>query len=113
MDVYFSTRNMQRRCSSNKEMQKEWGDRIAKKLQQRLMELRAAEVLSDVSRVPPPRCHELSGDRKGQLSVDLVHPYRLYFAPDHDPLPRKPDGGLEWARVTRIVVLEVFDPHKR
>ena len=112
MDVYFLTKSMQKCCSSDKAMRKKWGDRMAGKLQQRLMELRAADSLSDISHLPPARCHEMVGDRKGQLSVDLVHPYRLYFAPDHDPVPHKPDGGLDWSRVTRIVVLEIFDPHQ-
>ena len=113
MDVYFSTRSMQKWCSLDKAMRRKWGEQMAGKLQQRLMEFRAARALSDISRLPPARCHEMAGDREGQLSVDLVHPYRLYFAPDHDPLPCKADGGLDWARVTRILVLEVFDPHKR
>lgn len=49
---------------------------MAEKLHQRLLELVAADSLGDVPRVPPPRCHELTGDLKGKLAVDLVHPYR-------------------------------------
>ena len=103
---------MQKTCSSEKEMKREWGAPLAKKLQQRLMELKAADTLDDISRLPPARCHELKGDRKGELSVDVTHPYRLIFKPDHDPAPCKPDGGLEWTKVTKVLVLEVVDTHE-
>ncbi|HEY5750014.1 MAG TPA: hypothetical protein VIU12_28295 [Chryseolinea sp.] len=75
------------------------------------MELKAAENLHQIFRVPPPRCHELNGDRKGQLSVDLDHPYRLIFIPANEPVPRKEDGGLDWQQVTEIEILEIADTH--
>ncbi len=84
---------------------------MARRLQQRLMELNAADTLADISHLPPARCHELTGDRAGQYSVDLAHPYRLIFISDHEPVPEKPDGGLDKAKVTKVLVLEVCDTH--
>ena len=84
---------------------------MARKLQQRLMELKAASCLADISKVPPPRCHQLSGDRDGQLSVDLAHPYRILFIPAVDPIPVTQDGGLDWAKVTEIEIVEIVDLH--
>ena len=60
---------------------------------------------------PPHRCHELTGNRKGQLSMDLDHPYRLLFQPNHDPLPVRKEGGLDWNLVTAIKILEIEDTH--
>ena len=111
MEVQFSTRKMQRDCSAEREMVRRWGAALSKRLQQRLMELSAAQTLAEMSRLPPARCHELTADRKGQLSVDVAHPYRLIFVPDHDPLPLNSDGGLDWAGVTKIVIIEVADTH--
>lgn len=111
MVIEFASKRMQKACSSGKHMRKEWGDQMARKLQQRLTELEAAETLADVALLPSLRCHELGGDRKGQLAVDLVHPHRLVFVPAHDPPPTKADGGLDWAKVTGIVVVEVVDYH--
>ncbi len=111
MEVSFATKSMQKCCSNEKAMRKRWGNKLARKLKQRLTELWAATTLHDISRVPPPRCHELKGKRKGQLSVDLDHPYRLIFKPDHAPLPRKRDGGLDWDMVIKVVVIEVVDTH--
>ena len=72
---------------------------------------KAADTPDDISRLPPARCHELKQDRKGQLAVDLVHPKRLIFEPDHDPVPKKKDGGVDWKGVTRVLVIEVTDYH--
>lgn len=111
MQVFFRSKKLQKICSSAKEIQKAFGAARARKLQQRLLELSAAENLSQISRLPPARCHEMTGDRQGQLSVDLDHPYRLFFIPANDPVPRKEDGGLDWPAVTEIEIIEIEDPH--
>lgn len=112
MIIYFKTKKLQKICSNTKMSQKELGHEMARKLQQRLMELKAASCLDDISRVPPARCHELTGNRDGQLSIDLKHPYRLYFVPANNPIPETKDGGLDWGEVTEIEIIEIYDPHK-
>lgn len=84
---------------------------MANKLQQRLMELNAAETLADISHLPPPRCHELTGDRSGQFSVDLEHPYRLLFIPADDPIPLKDDGGVDLSQVREVEIIGIEDTH--
>lgn len=111
MLVFFRSKKVQKICSSAKEMQKAYGASRSRKLQQRLLELSAADNLSQISRLPPPRCHEMTGNRHGQLSVDLDHPYRLFFIPADDPVPRKADGGLDWEAVKEIEIVEIEDPH--
>lgn len=111
MNIYFRSKKLQKVCTISKEANGELGPTNAKKLQQRLMELNAAVNLADMSRLPPARCHELVGNRSGQLSVDLKHPYRLIFVPAHDPLPKKDAGGLDWSGVTEIEIIEIVDTH--
>jgi len=111
MEVRFSRKRIAKLCSTSRGMVKEWGADCAKRLQQRLAELEAAETLDDMRALPGARCHESTGHRRGQLAVDLTHPYRLVFEPDHEPRPEKPDGGLDWRQVTRIVVIQVVDYH--
>ena len=112
MEISFTSTRMQKLFSTRDKMTRQWGQRIAKRIAQRLMEFKAAQTLGDISYLPPARCHELSGNRAGQLSVDLEHPFRLIFTPDHDPRPRKEDGGLDWTKVTKIIVIEVVDTHQ-
>jgi proteic killer suppression protein len=111
MQIYFRTKKLQKQCSSEAEMLKAFGKKRAERLQQRLMELRAATTLSDVSRLPPARCHELTGNLKGILSVDLDHPYRLLFIPADDPVPRLSDGGLDWDNIRAVEIQGIEDTH--
>ncbi len=112
MIIYFRSNKLQKICNNKSYSTRMYGPKMASKLQQRLMELKAATCLDDISRKPPPRCHQLSGDREGQLSVDLEHPRRLYFIPANDPIPETKDGGLDWRNVTEIEITEIFNPHK-
>ncbi|MBT8419728.1 MAG: killer suppression protein [Gammaproteobacteria bacterium] len=110
MVIYFRTRKLQKVCSNRKAMQKQYSASSGK-LQQRLMELQAVGSLKEISHLPPPRCHALSGDRTGQFSVDLEHPYRLLFIPANDPVPRLEDGGIDRSKVSEIEIVEIADTH--
>lgn len=111
MDILFHGRKMQRDCSCLRDAVKGWGDEGGRLIMLRLDQLRAAETLEVMKSLPRARCHEMTGDRQGQLSVDLKHPYRLFFKPAMGPVPQKGDGGLDWSGVTAIMILEVDDPH--
>jgi proteic killer suppression protein len=111
MNLYFRSRKLEKTCNNEKQMKGDLGPAIAKKLRQRLQELEAADSLADISHLPPPRCHELQGDRAGELSVDLVHSYRLIFIPADDTVPVKDDGGLDWSKVTEVAIVEIVDTH--
>ena len=65
-------------CNSEKLWIKKYGKNCAKKINLRLDDLQAAVNL-EILRVLPGRCHELKGDKKGQLSLDLEQPLRLIF----------------------------------
>lgn len=113
MEVFFRTRQLQRVCSEEREMKRELGQKMAAKLKQRLMEMRGADTLADLSYLPPTRFHELHQNRAGQFSVDLEHPMRLIFIPANDPVPKKTDGGIDRAQITAIEIIEITDPHPK
>ncbi len=112
MDIIFHNKKLEKECNEAKLMVKKHGPLRAKLLQKRLTELRAAAVLEDIFRLPQARCHELRENRKGELAVDLDHPYRLIFEPADEPLPAKPDGGLDRTRVTIVRILGIEDYHE-
>jgi proteic killer suppression protein len=111
MLIFFRSKKLQKICSQQREMQKQRGPGMARKLQQRMMELKAAETLADISHLPPPRCHELTCNRGGQFSVDLEHPYRLLFIPAHNPVPHREGGGIDLEQVTEIEIIDIEDTH--
>lgn len=113
MDISFKTRKLEKEFNEGAQLERIHGPKRAKKIRLRMKALRAAATLYDLSPpyTKPERCHELKGNRKGQLSVDLDHPYRLIFTPAHNPVPRLADGGLDWSKVTAIKILGVEDTH--
>lgn len=112
MEITFQSKKLEKALTTTCDMVARHGERRAKLIQQRLSEIEAAPTLAMLRLLPRPRCHELKGNRKGQLSVDLDHPYRLLFTPDHDPLPQAAAGGLDWASVTRVCIQEIADTHE-
>lgn len=114
MEIRFAARKLEKECNEQRLLKRKHGERRAKLIANRLAVLRESKALSDIG---PPyrgpyRCHELTGDRRGQLSIDLDHPYRLLFVPDHDPAPQREEGGLDWRKVTAIVIVEIADTHE-
>ena len=114
MDISFKSTKLEKEFNEGKRLEKVHGVIRAKKIGIRLAEFRAASSLYDFwpPKTGPGRCHELTGERKGQLSVDLDHPYRLILIPNHKPIPRKPDGGLDWKQVTAIMIIGIEDTHE-
>lgn len=110
MDILFISKKVEKLCTDSKTMTRKTGPEASKRLRRRLDDLRAAPTL-EVMRTLPGRCHELKGDREGQLSVDLVHPNRLILEPANNPVPYKSDGGLDWASVTVVRILGIEDTH--
>jgi len=111
LDIAFRTRKLEKTFNSAGELQKAYGARMAKAIMIRLAVLKAARTLDLVPTTPPDRRHQLRGDRDEQFAVDLVHPRRLVFEPNHDPLPRKDDGGIDVEQVTAITIIDVVDYH--
>ncbi len=112
MDILFKTKKFQKQCNEHKRLVRAHGQRRATLIRRRLDELRAANNLLEIRFLPQARCHELKGNRAGQLSVDLDHPYRLTFRPCNDPIPQNPSGGLDWSQITIIEIIGVEDTHE-
>lgn len=111
MDIFYTNKRIQRLCTSSKYMVRQLGPRNAEKLKRRLSEIRAADNIGVLQKLPQARCHELKGNRKGQFAVDLDHPYRLIFTPANNPIPKKEDGGYGVWKIDAIIIQEVTDYH--
>lgn len=110
MEVSFATEQLKRTCESPAERKKRFGEPFADKLRGRLDDLDAAQSMDDMRHLPG-HWEELTGGRKGQLSCRLAGGLRLIVTPTCQPLPAKPDGGIDWRAIDPVNVLEVVDYH--
>lgn len=110
MEITYKYRKLEKQLTEPKELVKSFGQ-LAVKIKMRLKNLTDADNLAIMRTIPAARCHELTGDRKGELAVNVSGNYRLIFEPLHDPIPKKDDGGLNWEEVTKIQINEIEDYH--
>ncbi len=105
MEVAFASERLRDLVASERALVRAYGKACARRIGQRLQQLRVAETLADL-RLMSGRCHELTGDRAGCLALDLVHPLRLVF----EPAARLP-GAMDWSLITSVIVIEIVDYH--
>ena len=110
MEITFKNAKLQEVCSSEKRRIKKFGKICSDRIMARLDDLQAANTLADF-RFLPGRCHELKGDRKGQLTLDIEHPLRLVFKPSNDGIQNRKEGVLNWNLVTAVEIVDVEDTH--
>ena len=84
---------------------------MSKKIKQRIGQLKAANDLSIVAKIPVMRLHPYKGDRLGEWSIDIQENWRICFKIDHDPMPTLNDTGVDLNNVIAIRILSVEDPH--
>lgn len=108
MEYGFANDRLRGDCDDDKARRRKYGPDRAKKIAQRLAQLRTAETAADL-KLMSGRFHALSGDRSGQFSLDLDGPYRMIMEPDkYDP---DADGEIDLAAITGMVIVEIVDYH--
>ena len=110
MDITFKTTKLQKVFNSERFLRKEYGA-LADTIMRRMVLLSAQSTLAEVSVTPPPRRHALSGNREGRFAIDLKHPYRLIFVPNHDPISIKGNKSIDLDKITAISIIEVVNYH--
>ena len=108
MKVGFKSFRFGKLCTNQQELVRKYGRPVAEKVGARLFQLSSVATLEQM-RYLPGRCHELKGDRSGQLAVRLHGGFRLIFHPGN--LPAGESAGLDWSSVTEIVVTDIEDYH--
>lgn len=111
MELSFRNNKLAKVLNSERELVRSYGADNGRRIGLRLQNIRDAGTLEELSKVPQTRVHELTGNRNEQISVDAKHPYRLILVCNHEKTPRKPDGGLDWARIAKVQLIEIVDTH--
>lgn len=82
MELTYKNKKLQNLCENsryNTELVKNYGKEVAKKLPQRIKELKAFESLNDIPVNLPFKRHKLTGNRNNQFAVNITGQYRLIF----------------------------------
>jgi len=111
MDIIFANSKLEKLFSSEKELLRKYGPENGKLIMKRITFLMGVNNLGEVPHTPPFGRHQLVNDRKGQFAIYVKHPQRLLFMPNHNPLPKNEDGGLDLKQVTSINIIGVEDYH--
>lgn len=83
----------------------------AKRVAQRMEEIRASTNLAVLMQIRAANCHPLTGDKDGEWAVDISANHRLVFEIDQEPIPIKEDGGINTILVTDIRIITTTDYH--
>ena len=110
MQIEYKSNKLKKTLSTPREIMTNYGT-MAKQVNKRIEELKAAVTLHDISLIPQANCHHLKGPLKGCLAVDISANYRIVFEPNNNPLPIHEEGGLDWKLVTDIKILSIEDYH--
>ena len=104
MEICFKDKKLCKMCENHNKLKAKYGAVQAERIIQRINELSAAASLYDISRLPQARLHSLTGNRKRQFAVDILHPYRLILFPLN--------GDVENIQtVTEIKIVSIVDYH--
>ena len=109
MQINYHDRKLRKICENSREAVRKLGSNSAKKLQARLSDIEVAANVQELPRLGNP--HPLVGDRRGQFSIGLSGGNRLVFEPNHNPVPKMDDGGINWMLVTSVTIIFIGDYH--
>ena len=113
MDILFKRKKDRDLANNELKLRKKFkgNPRRGKLVRARLDELADAESLAVMRTLPQAYCHELKGDRAGRIAVKLDKGFRMVFEVANDPIPIKPDGGLDWTQATTVRILELVEDY--
>lgn len=107
MDLTYKTDKLKNFCENpnyKNELTKKYGADVAKRLPQRIKELKSFNTLNDVPTNPPYRRHKLSGNRNGEFAINITAQYRLVF--------RHKDNNIMIEDLREIKKIEIMEVSK-
>jgi proteic killer suppression protein len=110
MNIEYRSNRLKRQLTSATETKKAFGS-MAKKVIQRLSEMKASMNLAVLMQIPAAGCHQLKGSRQGEWAVNISGNFRMIFILTQGPLPKKEDHSLDTATITDIKILGTEDYH--
>lgn len=110
MEISYRDKKLKKTFENFSLLLRKYGDRQARKIIQRIQEFEAALNLYDIYLNPMANLHQLKGNRKGQLAVDVINPFRLVFIPF---ITGEISGYPNYLKsVYAIEIIEIVNYHK-
>jgi proteic killer suppression protein len=109
MEVLYANTRLATTMSREKDMVRAYGAVRARRIQLRLQQLRVAETLAEARQLTG-RVHELTGDLRGVVAMDLDGPYRLLLRPVDERGEIMPPP-VDWDAARCVVIDGVRDYH--
>ena len=110
MELSYKNRKLEKSFTTDTGLYRTYG-KLAKKIKQRRIQLKSANNLLVISKLPVLRLHQYKGDRKGIWSIDIQENWRILFQINQKPIPTFEDGGIDLKAITIISIESVEDPH--
>ena len=101
------SRKMLKLLQDGRALRAKFGQRRAENIEMRLQRMHDAETLADVAAVSSFQFHELTGDRRGQLSISVLNNYKMVFVCNESPIPRTSDGALDLKQIKAVRIVEL------
>ena len=107
MELTYKNDKLKNLCENpkyNKELAKKYGIDVAKRLPQRIKELKSFVCLMDVPQTLPFRRHKLTGDLKDYFAINITMQYRLIF--------KQKDNNIVIEDLKKIKEIEIMEVSK-
>lgn len=109
MILAFSTKAIRSLCECQAKAEREIGLKAAKKLRERLADLRAA---SNVTELVAGRPREIEGGRLANIAIKLADGFRMVLCVNHNDIPLRKSGRVDWSKVIRVRIHKIEVAHE-
>lgn len=108
LELAFGSQELRDQCLNESLAAQELGGHVAARLMARLADMAAVSVVSELQAFPG-KMRERS---RGILVLNLTDGFLLVFRGNHLKERVRPDGGIDWSRVTRVLICGVERSHE-
>ena len=110
MEVEYESTRLEALFNDQRRLRRTYGGACVKKLRNRMSSIVVESTLEQLGGMPGD-LHPLSGNRHGQFAMDLDGGWRLILRP-REPVPLRPDGGIDRTLVSGVVIVEISAHYK-
>ena len=93
----FSTKTIRALCECQAKAERVLGLKAAKKLRERLADIRAAGNVTDLIAGRP---REIEGGRLPNYAINLADGFRMILCSNHNKIPVTKAGRVDWSKVS-------------